>query len=116
MRDAIFICRGEVWNWKQFRGLGTSLNCHRRPRQYKFEFSYFSNDRRPSQKSGTRENRLALDYPDLSATIPDDRGRLRFPVFISRESLGRSGNSEIPDRLGFSRHMKSRLNFKLKPR
>ena len=28
---------------------------------------------------------------------------------ISRQNLGRSGNSEIPDGLGFSRHMKTRL-------
>ena len=49
------------------------------------------------------------DFPDLFATIPDDRGCLRFPVFISRESLGRLGNSGIPNRLGFSRHMKTRL-------
>ena len=68
------------------------------------------NDRRPSQKSGTRrENRNTPDFSDLSATIPDDRGCLRIPVFISRESLGRSGNSEIPDRLGFFRYMKTRL-------
>ena len=49
-------------------------------------------------------------FPDLSVTIPDDQGCLRFPVFIGRESLGRSENSEIPDRLGFSRHMETRLN------
>ena len=42
-------------------------------------------------------------------TIPDDRGYLRFRVFISRQTLGQSGNSKIPDRLGFSRHMKTRL-------
>ena len=30
-------------------------------------------------------------------------------VFISRQNLGWSGNCEIPDRLGFSRHMKTRL-------
>ena len=30
---------------------------------------------------------------------------------ISRQNLGRSGNSEIPDRLGFPRHMKTRLYF-----
>ena len=48
----------------------------------------------------------------MSATIPDDRGCLRFPVFISRESLGRLGNSKIPDRLGFSRQLKTRLKCK----
>ena len=76
----------------------------------KFEFSFLGNDRRPSQKSGTRrENRNAPDSPDLSLSIPDDRGYLRFRVFIGRQNLGQSGNSKIPDRLGFSRHMKTRL-------
>ena len=89
---------------KQFRGLVTSKNCRRRHRQYKLEFSDVENDRRHSQKSGTgRENRNTPDFPDLLATIPDDRGCLRFSVLISQESLGRSGNSEIPDRLAFSR-------------
>ena len=43
---------------QQFRGLVMS---HRRStRRYKFEFSFVGNDRRPSQKSGTRrENRNA---------------------------------------------------------
>ena len=82
----------------------------RRPRRYKFEFSFVGNDRRPSQKSGTRrENRNAPDSPDLSPSIRDDRGYLRFRVFISRQNLGQSGNSKIPDRRGFSRHMKTRL-------
>ena len=82
----------------------------RRPRSTNFEFSFIGNDRRPSQKSGTRrENRNAPDFPDLSPSIPDDRGYLRFRVFISRQNLGQSGNSKIPDRLGFSRHMKTRL-------
>ena len=68
-------------------------------------------NRRSSQKSGTRrENRNAPDFPDLYPTIPDDRGCLRFRVLIGRENLGRSGNSEIPDHLGFSRHIKTRLN------
>ena len=76
----------------------------------KFEFSFLGNDRRPSQKSGTRrENRNAPDSPDLSLSIPDDRGYLRFRVFIGRQNLGQSGNSKIQDRLGFSRHMKTRL-------
>ena len=30
-------------------------------------------------------------------------------IFDSRQNLGESGNSKIPDRLGFSRHMKTRL-------
>ena len=82
----------------------------RRPRRYKFEFSFAGNDRRPSQKSGTRrENRNA---PDLSPSIRDDRGYLRFGVFISRQNLGQSGNSKIPDRRGLSRHMKTRLEVR----
>ena len=82
----------------------------RRPRRNKFEFSFVGNDCRPSQKSGTRrENRNAPDSPDLSSSIPDDRGYLLSLVFISRQNLGQSGNSKIPDRLGFSRHMKTRL-------
>ena len=72
------------------------------PGQYKFEFSFVRNDCRPSQKSGMgRENRNAPDSPDLSLFIPDDRGYLRFRVFISQQNLGQSGNSKIPDCLGF---------------
>ena len=89
----------------------SEIHC-RRPRRQKFEFSFVGNDRRPQQKSGTRrEKRKALDSPDLSPSIPDDRGYLRFRVFISRQTLGQSGNSKIPDRLGFSRHMKTRLQL-----
>ena len=95
---------------QQLGGLVMSEIHRRRRRRYKFEFSIVGNDRRPSQKSGTRrENRNAPDSPDLSPTIPDDRGYLRFRVFISRQNLGQSGNSKIPYRLGFSRHMKTRL-------
>ena len=54
----------------------------RRTRRYKFEFSFVGND----------------------------RGYLRFRVsLISRRNLRQSGNSQIPDRLGFSRHMKSTM-------
>ena len=78
------------------------------PRRYKFEFSFVGNDRRPSQKSGTRrENRNAPDSPDLSPSIPDDRGYLRFRVFIIRQNMKQSGNSKIPARLGFFRNMKT---------
>ena len=95
---------------QQFGGLVMSEIHRPRPRRYKFELSFVGNDRRPSQKSGTRrENRNAPDSPDLSPSIPDDRGYLRFRVFISRQNLGQSGSSKIPDRLGFSRHMKTRL-------
>ena len=81
----------------------------RRPLRYKFEYSFVKNDGRSLQKSGTRrENRKAPDTPDLSTFIPHDREYLRFQVFISRQNLGKSGNSKIPDRLGFSRHMKKK--------
>ena len=74
----MFICdRGT--GTQQFWGLVMSEIHRRRPRRYKFEFSFLGNDRRPSQKSGTRrENRNAPDSPDLSLSIPDDRGYLRF--------------------------------------
>ena len=49
--------------------------------------------------------------PDLSPSIPNDQGYLRFRVFISRQNLGQPGNRKIPDRLGFSRHMKTRLKL-----
>ena len=108
----LFICdRGT--GAQQFRGLvmsETIADGCRCPGRYKFEFSFVGNDRRPSQKSRTcRENRNASDSPDLSPFITDDRGYLGFRVFISRQNLGRSGNSKNPDRLGFSRHMKTRL-------
>ena len=86
---------------QQFRGLVMSEIHRRRPRRYNFEFSFVGNDRRPSQKSGTRrENRNTPDSPDLSPSIPHVREYLRFRVFISRQNLGQSGNSKIPDRLG----------------
>jgi len=82
---------------------------HRRPRRYKFEFLFVGNDRRPSHKTGTRrENRNAPDSPDSSPSIPDDRGYLRFRVFISLQNLKQSGNSKIRDRLGFSPTDKNR--------
>ena len=58
------------------------------------------------QKSGTRwENGNAVDSPDFFPSIPDDREYLQFLVFISRQNLGQSGNSKIPDCLVFSRHI-----------
>ena len=101
----MFICH-RATGAQRFRGLVRNETHRRRPRRYKFEFSFsVGNDRLPSHKSGTRrENRNASDSPDLSPSIPDDRGYLRFRVFISRQNLGRSGNGKIPDRLGFSRH------------
>ena len=52
-----------------------------------------------------RENRNAPDSLD-------DRGYLRFLVFISRQNLGQSGNSKISDSLEFSRHLKTRERSK----
>ena len=101
----MFICDRET-GAQQFRGLVMNEIHRRRPRRYNFEFSFVGNDRRPSQKSGTRrENRNTPDSPDLSPSIPDDRGYLRFRVFISWQNLGQSGNSKMPDRLRFSRRM-----------
>ena len=112
----------KTWNLRdkgpgaqQFMGLVMSEIHRRCPLRCSqiFQFSFVGNDRRPSQKSGTRwENRNALESPDLSPSIPDDRGYLRFRVFISRQNLGQSESSKIPDRLGFSRHMKTRLTKK----
>ena len=96
---------------QQFRELVMSKIHCQRPWRYKFEFSFVENDRWPwSQKSAMRgEHRNTPDSPDLSPSIPDDWGYPRFWVFISRQNLGQSGNNKIPDRLGFSRHMKTRL-------
>ena len=91
----MFICdRGT--GAQLFRGL-TKSEIHRlRPPRYKFDFSSVGNDRRPSQKSGTRwENSNFPDSPDLSSSIPDDQGYPRFRVFISRQNLGQSGSSKI---------------------
>ena len=60
-----------------FSGLVKSQIHCRRPRWYKFEFSFIGNDRQPSQKSWMHlENRDAPDSPDLSLIIPNDRGYL----------------------------------------
>ena len=64
-RDAMFIC-DRATGAQRFRGLVRNEIHRRRPRQYKFEFSFsVGNDRLPSHKSGTRrENRNASDSPD----------------------------------------------------
>ena len=92
-----------VFITKNTKGLVISENHRQRPRWYKFEFSFLGNDRQPSQKSGMRREK------DLFPTIPDDRGYLRFPVFVSGQNLGRSGNSKIHERLEFSRHINTRF-------
>ena len=50
-------------------------------------------------------------FPRPSQTY---REYLKFLVFISRQNLGQSGNSKIPDCLVFSRHIKTRLRKKSK--
>ena len=78
---------------QQFRELVMSEVHRRRPRRYKFEFSFVGNDRRPSQKSATRrENRNAPDSPDLSQTIGDMKTRLKPGFHMS---------GKIPDGVGF---------------
>ena len=63
---------------QQFRGVVMSEIHRQRLQRYKFEFSFVGNDRRPSQKSGTRwESRNTPDSPDLSPSILDDRAYLR---------------------------------------
>ena len=104
--ETLCLCVTGDWS-PAIQGIGSERNSSPTSlaRQYKFEFSFVGNDRRPSQKSGTRrENRNAPDSPDLSPSIPDDRGYRRFRVLISRQNLGQSGNSKIPDGLGFSRY------------
>ena len=61
----MFIC-DRATGAQRFRGLVRNEIHRRRPRQYKFEFSFsVGNDRLPSHKSGTRrENRNASDSPD----------------------------------------------------
>ena len=86
-----------------------------RLRRYKFEFWFVGNDRRPSQKSGMRRGKIGT-LPILQICPRPSRiiGHIydRFRVFISRQNLGQPGSSKIPDCLGFSRHMKTRLNGK----
>ena len=74
----------------------------RRLRQPRFEFLFVGNDRRLSHKSAGHvgENRDTPDSPGLSPTILGDWGYLRFRAFISRQNLGQSGSSKIPDCLG----------------
>ena len=54
------------------------------------------------------ENRIASNLPDFSQTISGDRGCLRFPVFINRQNLRRSGKRKVPDRAGFYRHTRKK--------
>ena len=84
------------------KGLVISENHRRRPRLYKFEFSFVGNDRQPSQKSGSVGEKICFL---LSQTIGD----IWFRVFVSGQNLGRSRNSKIHERLEFSRHINTRF-------
>ena len=108
----MFICDRRT-GAQQSRGLVMNEIHRRRPRRQKFGFSFVGNDRRPSSKGTRPENRDAPVSPDLSPSIRDDRGYLRFRVFISRQNLGQSRNGKIADRLGFSQHMKTRLFYSM---
>ena len=56
-----------------------------------------------------RRNPGCVGKKSLFPTILDDRRHLRFRVFVSGQSLGRSGNSKIHERLEFSRHINTRF-------
>ena len=63
------------------KGLVISENHRRRPRWYKFEFSFVGNDRQPSQKYGMRrEKKFVSDYPRRSeiSTISSFRQWTKF--------------------------------------
>ena len=110
-RDATPVCGREI-GAQQFRVFVMSKIHHLRPWWYKFQFSFVESDRWPSQKSGMcQENRNTLNSLELFQTIPDNCGYLWFWVFIRQQNLWKSGNNKIPDRLGFSQHMKTRLKF-----
>ena len=85
------------------KGLVISENHRRRPRWYKFEFSFVGNDRQPSQKSGMRREK---DCFRLSQTIGDIYD---FEFSLVDQNLGRLGNSKIHERLEFSRHISTRF-------
>ena len=71
----MFICDRRT-GAQQSRGLVMSEIHRRRPRRYKFGFSFGGNDRRLSSKGTRPENRDAPVSPDLSPSIRDDRGYL----------------------------------------
>ena len=80
------------------KGLVISENHRRRPRWYKFEFSFVGIDRQPSQKSGMRREK------DLFPTILDYRRHLRFRVFVSGQNLGRSGTVKFTKAWNLNKH------------
>ena len=116
-RDVLFICdRGT--GAKQFLGSKSIADGRRLSRWYKFELSLVENDRRPSQKPGTRRGRvrkietfLILQIsPRLSKTIGDIYDfefSLVGKIWDGRETV--KSKRPWPDHLGFSRHMRTRL-------
>ena len=70
---------------------------HRRPRRYKCECSFIGNDRRPSQKSGTRrENRNSLIR--FSRFVPDHPRGSEISV-ISRKEAGAPNENMVQNHL-----------------
>ena len=92
---------------QQFRGLVMSEIHRRRPRQYKCEFSFVGNDRRLSQKSGTRRENKKRSWFSRFIPVHMIEDIYGFEFLLVGKNLGQSGNSQIPFRLGFSRHMKT---------
>ena len=81
-----YICNSKVLNQRRRR------RQQERQKSNRFIYRIFSN---------------IIAVPRLIASL--GYSSLRFRVFISRQNLGRSENSKIPDRLGFSQHMKTRI-------
>ena len=84
-----YICNSKVLNQRRRR----RRRQRERQKSYRFIYRIFSN---------------IIAVPRLIASL-GPYSSLRFRVFISRQNLGQSGNSKIPDRLGFSQHMKTRI-------
>ena len=86
-------------------GLVMSEIHRRRPRRYKFEFSFAGNDRLPSQKSGTRrENRLMLPILQICprpsqkiVDIYDFKFSLVSKIWDSRETVKSPIAWDFPD-------------------
>ena len=83
-----YICKSKVLNQRRRR----RRRQRERQKSNRFIYRIFSN---------------IIAVPRLIASL--GYSSLRFRAFISRQNLGRSENSKIPDRLGFSQHMKTRL-------
>ena len=84
-----YICNSKVLNERRRR------RQRERQKSYRFIYRIFSN---------------IIAVPRLIASL-GPYSSLRCRVFSSRQNLGRSENSKIPDRLGFSRHIYQNNNF-----